>query len=723
MAQIVGLDIGSYSIKVVRIEARRGEFDVIGYEEEILGPSTENGVGVPLEDRQAEALVRLKEAGHLEADMFVTGLGGDMASIRTLAFPFSDAKKIELALPFELDSEIPFDLEDIVYSWTILGPKRNRQIEVSGEVRPPETEVLVAFAKREAVENHLLLLDEVGIDPRHVEFDALALDDLYEGVFRARIEAELNQGPAMTPGGTLVEAGPDAAEPAIAMVDIGHRRTSVCIVTADRVISAHTVLHGGADSTRALAREFGISVDEAERGKRKEAFVEVLGATAQFPEQRKISDILKRAYAPIVRRLRQTFQASMSSSRVRVVKVVLTGGGSRILNLDRHLAETLNVKVERGRDIATRLGSALPPMAASEQGDVPEAACALAYALSAHYGEKTRARIDFRTGEFAWKGNFDFVRDRAAALGAWAAVLLVTFLVGTGVQVWMLSNESDRLTGRLAAACKSITGQDLTSMLQCEAMIRERISGQAGFQIPDRSAADHYLEVSRRIPKQDIIDRKVTELEVTEDRVRLKAETVDFDAVDKIVAGLQDGVCFSEVEKGKARNSQERVEFQVTIKLDCQAAKGKPLPESQQVDLSAAKAKAKARPATTTSAATEKKPGDDKRAEARAKREADRKARLEKLEQRRKDLAEKRGSDEPRRLSVEEARDKRAEKKERIREQQRRFRELRNNGINPGREVGSREIQPNLPNRLKPMRSRDGKLPLPMPPKTPKGDE
>jgi general secretion pathway protein L len=707
MAQIIGLDIGSYSIKAVRIEARRGEFDVVGYEEEILGPATENGVGVPLEDRQHEALVRLKEAGHLEADLFVTGLGGDMASIRTLAFPFADPKKIELSLPFELDNEIPFDLEDIVYSWTILGPKRTRQLDLSGEVRPPETEVLVAFAKREAVESHLLLLEEVGIDPRHVEFDALALDDLYEGVFRARIEAELNQGPAVTPGGTLVEAGPDAAEPAVAMVDIGHRRTSVCIVTAERVVSAHTVLHGGADSTRALARAFGIPADEAERGKRKEAFVEVLGATAQFPEQRKISDILKKAYAPIVRRLRQTFQASMSNARVRVVKVILTGGGSRILNLDRHLSESLNVKVERGRDIATRLGSALPPMSTSEQGDVPEAACALAYALSAHYGDKTRARIDFRAGEFAWKGNFDFVRDRAASIGAWAAVLLVTFLVGTGVQVWMLSNESDRLTGRLAEACKSITGQDLTSILQCEAMIRERISGQAGFQIPERSAADHYLEVSRRIPKQDILDRKVIEFEATEDRIRLKAQTVDFDAVDKIVAGLQDGVCFSEVEKGKARNSQERVEFQVTVKLDCQAAKGKPLPEAQKIDLTAAKAAAKVRPAT-------KAPEDD----PRAKREADRKERLEKIEARRKELAKQRASDEPpRRLSVEEARKKRADKKERIREQQRRFRELRGSGVNPGREIGTRELRPNIPNRLKPMRSRDGRMPIPPAPK------
>ena len=46
--------------------------------------------------------------------------------------------------------------------------------------------------------------------------------------------------------------------------------------------------------------------------------------------QQQISDVLKKAYAPVVRRLRQIFQATISSSRLRVVKVVLTGGKVRM---------------------------------------------------------------------------------------------------------------------------------------------------------------------------------------------------------------------------------------------------------------------------------------------------------------------------------------------------------------------------------------------------------
>jgi len=587
MSRIVGLDLGSYSIKVVRIEARRaGEFEVLSYDEEILPPVDDT---LTLRDRQKAALLSLKERGRLDGDMYVTGLVGDVATLRTLAFPFSDAKKIEAALPFQLEAEIPFDLDEVVVAWTIIGPKKLARLDVEGAERPDkkggtETEVLVCSARREVVSDLLALLGEVGVDPRHVELDALALDDLYDGVFRAAHEASEVSASPRTPGGTVIEMGPDSATPAVAMVDIGHKRTSVCITAGDHVVSAHTILHGGFDATRSLSREIGISLDDAERGKRKEAFIEVLGATAQFPEQRRISDVLKQAYAPVVRRLRQVFQAAMVSARVRVTKVILTGGGSRILNLERHLAEELNVRVERGRDLATRLAAALPVAVDAEAraalGDVPEAAGALGYALSGLYGTKTRARIDFRTGEFAWKGDFDFVRERAAAIATWLVVVFVVLAGSSLVRSSLLGQQEDKLAARQVEACKSITGQAIESSSQCLAIIQERINGQAGFHLPENSAVDVYMEIARRLPSKEVFARKITELDVSDDRVRMKGLTTDYDAVDKIVAALSEGRCFTQVEKGKARNVKDQVEFNVTLRLDCAANPGKPLDDA-----------------------------------------------------------------------------------------------------------------------------------------------
>lgn len=572
MPRIVGIDLGSSTVKVVRLETRaRGGFEVIGFHEaEVPTPAEGQAGGDTAIERVSTALGELKARGHLDGDVFVTGLVGDAAAVRTLKFPFADAKKIADALPFALESEIAMDLEDIVRSWMVLGPSARAKKE-----HGHETEVLVAWAKKEAVQQTLDLLAVHDIDPRHVHFDALALADLYESFLAA---AEPPEGPTelRTPGGTVIEVGPDAAEPAVAVVDIGDRRTSVCVLTAvgagpARVVGAHTLLHGGADATRALSRAIGLPLAEAERGKKKEAFIEVAGAKAQFPEQQQISNVLKGAYAPVIRRLRQIFQASMSNARVRVVKVYLLGGGSRVLNLDRHLSEELNVKVVRGAAVTQALHGALP-LEASD--DAPEAAVALAYAAAGVPSLRTRSRVDFRTGEFAWKGDFDFLRERAPALIGWAAVLFLLLGGSSVAQVVVASSNESALVAKELKICEEITGQKVESFVRCKAMIDEKIGGDASFSVPERSAADAYLEVARRLPPTTEVKRKITELDITAERIKLRGLTSSYDAIDTMVGRLQGGRCFSLVEKGKAQSKGSDTDFQITITLDCGAALG-----------------------------------------------------------------------------------------------------------------------------------------------------
>lgn len=580
MARIVGIDLGSYSVKVIHLEPKgRGAFEVLKYGESVL-PHVE-GDSTSMADKHSAALTELKQRGLLEGDVYVTGLPGDSAAVRTLKFPFNDAKKIAEALPFALESEIPLDLDEIVISSAVLGPTVKGRRELSNE-----TEVLVAYAKKDAVQEVLNLLAPHGIDPRHVEFDALALDDLYDGLFKpARAPSE---GPTelKTHGGTIIEMGEGAPDPAVAIVDIGHRKTTVCVLAGDavatekgdkdgpqRVVSAHTILHGGADATRALAKAIGLPLMEAERGKRKEAFIEVAGARAQFPEQQQISEVLKSAYAPIVRRLRQIFQATISTARVRVVKVVVVGGGSRVLNLDRHLAEELNVKVARGRELAQAMPGVLP-LDATEDG-APEAALAFAYALSASAGSKTRARIDFRTGEFAWKGDFEFLREKAPSLAAWAAALVLLLGASGVARAYVLGSTEGDLVKKELAMCAEITGQpNIDSFSRCLSMINERINGKASFQVPERSATDTYLEIAARLPAATDIKRKITELDITSERVKMRGLTSSYEAVDKMVERLQGGKCFSLVEKGKAQNKGTDIEFNIAITLDCAAAPG-----------------------------------------------------------------------------------------------------------------------------------------------------
>jgi general secretion pathway protein L len=574
MARIVGLDIGSQSIKAVHIESRgrTNEHEVVAYAEERLPPAQSVGEdAMGLEERQRVALAVLKESGMLDGDIFVTGLSGADAAVRTLHFPFSDTRKIAAVLPGELESQIPFDVDDLVITWVPLDA-------VAGEVGDDtgETTVLVAFARKEAVEAHLALLEEFGIDPRHVEFDALALDDLHAGLFEEVHEDGPSEMPVKTPGGTVIEMGEHAMATAVAMVDIGDAHTSVCVLREGNVIAARSILRGGADATRALSREFGLSLAEAERGKSKEAFIEVLGAEAQFPEQKRISEILKKAHAPIVRELRQTFQSVVSSARTRVIKVVLTGGASQVVNLDKHLSEALNVKVERGEAIGARLAPVLPTPSDAEaaltQAQAPSAAMALGFALSALAGHKTAARVDFRTGEFAWRGGFEFIQERALPLSLWGLVIFLVLGIHGITQATLLGSQEEALLDRQVQACKTITGQEIDSASRCLAIIQEQINVRQSGGVPEHSAVDDFIELARRIPAD--MGVKVTDLDINAERIRLKGTAKDFEDVDKVVDVLSKGACFTNVQKGKARKIKEGVELSVTLDLDCEKARG-----------------------------------------------------------------------------------------------------------------------------------------------------
>jgi general secretion pathway protein L len=579
-SRIVGVDLGTSSVKVVALGPKRAApgrstgratFDVLAVgEATVPAPNEGDDAAATLRDRQGEALADLKRRGLLDGDFFVTGLPGDEAALKTLVFPFNDREKIAEALPFSLESEISLDLDDVVFPYVYVDRREPRDAK-----KPKETEVLTAYARKDAVQSVLNTLAVQSIDPRHIELDALSLDALWDGIFSIH-EVEPN-GPTelRTAGGTVIETTDGAPAPAVALVDIGHRRTSVCVLREGKVVSAHTLLHGGADATRALAREIGLSLEDAERGKRKEAFVEVAGAVAQFAEQQQVSDVLKKAHAPLVRRLRQIFQAAISSSRLRIVKVVLTGGGSKVLNLDRHLAEELNIKVIRGRELSM-LARAPNKPAVDDVGESAwaEYAMAFAYALSG-LGNR-EGRIDFRVGPFAWKGDFDFLRERLPALGAWAAALLLTVGLGSLTQAVMLSREESALLEQQLTMCKQITGDEkIDSTSRCIALIRERINGTGGFQVPEHSAVDTFMEVSRRLPYGTELKRKITELDITDDRVRIKGTTTTYEAIDTMVERLQGGACFQLVEKGKARNiNAESVEMNITINLDCAQAPG-----------------------------------------------------------------------------------------------------------------------------------------------------
>ncbi len=103
---ILGVDLGAHSLKVAEVETGFRQLRFVAFHEREL--PNEGGTYL---DRAAAALRDLvREKGLHDATVYAA-LPGDQLSLRLLSLPFSDPRKIEQVIGFELESQILAPIE------------------------------------------------------------------------------------------------------------------------------------------------------------------------------------------------------------------------------------------------------------------------------------------------------------------------------------------------------------------------------------------------------------------------------------------------------------------------------------------------------------------------------------------------------------------------------------------------------------------------------------
>jgi type II secretion system protein L len=102
------------------------------------------------------------KAGEWTGATIVSSIPGHFFTQRLVHFPFSDRKRVEKALPFELEDTVPFDLNEIIVDHIVLSSGRNGR----GESASKEAQVLGMMLPKSVLKHHLDLLASAGIDPQ-----------------------------------------------------------------------------------------------------------------------------------------------------------------------------------------------------------------------------------------------------------------------------------------------------------------------------------------------------------------------------------------------------------------------------------------------------------------------------------------------------------------------------------------------------------------------------
>ncbi|NJL25447.1 MAG: pilus assembly protein PilM, partial [Calothrix sp. SM1_5_4] len=197
----VGVDIGTYSIKVADVEATSRSYIVRRIQEFPLSLDL-------TKDRKIEIIDTLRTLfSQYDPDQtqFIFGLPQKYVSARLLNFPFRERFKIQKAIISQLEDELPFSQEDAIFDL--------RTVRFIGKA----ADVIAMAAPKERVAEAIDLAHDCGVRPSLISTEGLGLGNLFE---------PWDEPPRET---LAIEQELPTARPAELVINIGHSSTEVLV--------------------------------------------------------------------------------------------------------------------------------------------------------------------------------------------------------------------------------------------------------------------------------------------------------------------------------------------------------------------------------------------------------------------------------------------------------------------------------------------------------------
>jgi len=309
--RLIGLDIGTNAVTIAEVvpgtPPRLARFGQVALPRDAMRE------GEVVDDAAVtDAIRRLKEEVDVKRVPVRVGIVSPRVIVRQVEMPVMSREELASALKFQAGDLIPIPLDEAVLDFAILGTG-------TGEDGEPVMRVLLAAAQAATVSRLVAAVDAAGMSVAAVDLIPIAL-------IRA-----------------LAAPASGEEDGAEGIVSFGGGVTSIAVHESGTPRFVRAIGAGGRELTDLIASELDIPFESAEAVKRQ------LGTGND--------DLVVRASAAIERRVAMLLDEVRSSidyyrnqpGAARLVRVVLTGGGSQLPGLAERLAALLGVRVELAR--------------------------------------------------------------------------------------------------------------------------------------------------------------------------------------------------------------------------------------------------------------------------------------------------------------------------------------------------------------------------------------
>jgi type IV pilus assembly protein PilM len=304
---VAGLDIGSSSIKMVELEGKMNNLNLVGLGFENLPDNTIVDGQIMELNTVSEVIQNVCTNHHINATQVVTGVSGHSVIIKNIVLPPMSREELEESIDWHAEEHIPYDLSDVSLDYQVT------------EETPDATAVLIAACKRERIDNLKQAIQLSGRQPVVIDVDTFALQNCYE-----------------------VNYQPDDSQ-VVTLLNIGASTMNVNIVQGNRSLFTRDITVGGSQFTDVLQRNLGLSFQQAEAVKRGVA------EAAEEIDEKAIEPLMNNVTEMVAMEIQKTFdfyRATSDDGEMVVQKILISGGGSKLAGLAEELSERLELPVE-----------------------------------------------------------------------------------------------------------------------------------------------------------------------------------------------------------------------------------------------------------------------------------------------------------------------------------------------------------------------------------------
>jgi type IV pilus assembly protein PilM len=326
MAKIyTGLDIGTKTVKLVQLRRGRGgsvqlvnlatvEIPTSQEDRSALNELDQNHLDLELKAKTESNLIKtihqLLSSQKIRPTHLVTAIPKHLTTVRSITLPTDSPAEIEQMIRFEAAKHIPFLADDDILNFQIMGTSA-----IGG------SQVLLVAVRRQIIDDHLILLKKIGIEPEIVSVSSVA-------IYTAMRQSE------------LLEEGTVQA-----LIDIGSSMTDLTLVQNRILVYSRSTTVAGNQLVQRLQAEFQINEQTAE------SMLPLIDLTqANFGIDTYHQDRLAQSILPWLEQLdneiKQSLEYFRSESGVsQIDSIILSGGLSRLKGLSTHLAKELNIEI------------------------------------------------------------------------------------------------------------------------------------------------------------------------------------------------------------------------------------------------------------------------------------------------------------------------------------------------------------------------------------------